>query len=78
MELDPNQPQNLKSALKYINRQLAGRTVEGIPENRYLPYDLQFLYDIVQSNSIEKVVIFFQDSESFSDILLIELIDVFM
>ena len=42
----------------------------------YLNYDLQMLYDQVQANSIKKVLIFFQESESFNENLLADLMDI--
>lgn len=44
--------------------------------SRRLNYDLQVLCDHVRNNSIEKVVIYFQDSEGFQDALLADFIDV--
>ena len=43
---------------------------------RRLNYDLQVLCDHVRNNSIEKVVIYFLDSEGFQEALLTDLVDV--
>ena len=45
-------------------------------EPRRLNYDLQVLCDHIQNNSIERVVIYFEDSECFQEALLTDLIDV--
>ncbi|MCJ1375798.1 hypothetical protein MMC20_007035 [Loxospora ochrophaea] len=75
----------LKSALKEIIQQAVSvvlsdeddaelsRTRKG---PRLLNYDLQRLYDFVQSHSIPKVVVSFQNSEAFDGSLLADLIDV--
>ena len=44
-------------------------------DSRLLPYDLQILYDHVNSHGIPRVALFFEDSEAFHGKLLIELIE---
>ena len=77
IQLNPSQAPNLKSTLKHINQQAMNCFSEETTGTRYLNYDLQLLYDHVKANSNKKVLIFFQDSESFNDSLLADLISVF-
>ena len=76
IQLNPSQAPNLKSTLKHINQQAINRFSEEATGTQYLNYDLQLLYDHVKANSNKKVLIFFQDSESFNDGLLADLISV--
>ncbi|KAG7006021.1 origin recognition complex subunit 3 [Physcia stellaris] len=78
--LSTQQP-NLKAVLKHINRQAKSQV--GNTENQnlaerdhYLNYDLQMLHDHVQNRSIQKVVLYFQDSEGFQETLLADLIEI--
>lgn len=72
---------NLKAVLKHINRQATSQIdVDGDEDlaerGHYLNYDLKMLYDHLQSRSIRKVVLYFQDTEGFSEVLLSDLIDI--
>lgn len=73
---------NLKTALKYINQQAASQFSDDADINwagrgQYLNFDLQMLYDCIQSQTVRKVVLYFQDSEGLEEALLSDLIDTF-
>ena len=73
---------NLKTALKYVNQQVTshfGGNADSNWEGRgqYLNFDLQMLYDCIQSQPVRKVVLYFQDCEGLEEALLSDLIDTF-
>ncbi|KAL8887162.1 MAG: hypothetical protein Q9215_005219 [Flavoplaca cf. flavocitrina] len=84
VDIAPSQIVNLKSALKFINNRVTGAalTVEedGLPRHeqssRRLNYDLQVLCDHIRFHSIAKVILAFQDSETFDGALLNDIIGV--
>lgn len=76
VQLNSDQAPNLKSALKHLNRQTESYVSKDSDRTRYLNYDLQILYNHVQEHAVEKVVVLFRDSESFSESLLADLIGV--
>ena len=45
-------------------------------KTRRLNYDLEILYDLVKVHNINKIVLFFQDSEAFDGALLADLVEV--
>ena len=77
--LTSTQLPNLKTALRYINRQATDQRVDDAIESsgRYLNYDLQMLQDYVGKYSIQKIVLYFHDTEGFQEAMLSDLIDVF-
>ena len=82
VSLTSTQLPNLKTALKYINRQAASQALDNEEENpaeggRYLSYDLQMLQDHVKTHSAQKVVLYFHDGEGFQEALLSDLIEIF-
>ena len=80
--LQSTQAPNLKAALRTLIRQITSQTSAEDSEvsagrERYLSYDLQMLADRTRSQSIERVIIYIQDSESFPEAVLSDLIDLF-
>ncbi|KAL8777458.1 MAG: hypothetical protein Q9213_007855 [Squamulea squamosa] len=84
VNIDPSQITNLKSALKHINGHVMGVASpieeDDLPKHgksgRKWNYDLQILYDHVRSQSIQKIIITFHDSETFNGALLNDIIEV--
>ncbi|KAL6715870.1 Origin recognition complex subunit 3 [Lecanora helva] len=85
VELSSEYCNNLKATLKHVNQVVTNPVIggdeevllDGVKPSRYLNYDLEILYEFVQTHSIRTVVLAFKDSEAFDSALLAELIDVF-